>query len=417
MSSPRFQTSASVSRLIETGGLRAVFQPIVELESGRVIGHEALARGPRRSGLEMPPQLFAAAATEGVYRELDRACRRVAIERALGAGLGSKDLLFLNAEPAGLGPNGALDWIEVGELERVSIVVELTERALAARPSEVLAAVRWLRQHDCRIALDDVGVDRRSLALMPFLAPDVIKLDARLVQDGLAPLDAARVLNTVGAEAERSGSVVLAEGIETPAQLRRARAMGATLGQGWLFGRPAQTLSVPPAPGAVGIPRRRPAPSAEDTPFERIAPARGSRRVDKRLLVSLSRQLEQEALGLRGDAVVLANFQDATQFSAGTRARYERLARSAGLVGALGAGIPAYPGGDVRGASLAPDDPLCEEWDVIVVGPHFSGAFAARDLGDRGPELERRYDFAVTYDRPLVSEAAHTLLGRIVGRA
>jgi EAL domain-containing protein (putative c-di-GMP-specific phosphodiesterase class I) len=411
------QLVSSIESLIAQGGLRAVFQPIVELETGRTIGHEALARGPRGSSLENPTQLFAAAGAEGVYTKLDRACRGIALNRALAAGLGPSDLLFLNAEPAGLGPEGVLDPIEDDDFRRVSVVVELTERALASRPSEVLAVVRWLRERNCRIALDDVGVDRRSLALMPFLAPDVIKLDARLVQDGLPPLDAARLLNTVGAEAERSGSIILAEGIETPEQLRRARAIGATLGQGWLFGRPTESPSAPPRRAPAPIPSRSAAPSPGDTPFERIAPARGVRRVDKRLLLALSHQLEEEALGLRGNAVVLASFQDACFFSRQTRARYERLARNAGLVGALGTELPPRPATDIRGAALAPDDPLREEWDVIVVGPHFSGAFAARDLGDRGPDLERRYDFAVTYDRALVSEAAHTLLGRIVASA
>src|ERR1700761_6484302 len=73
---------------------------------------------------------------------------------------------------------------------------------------------------------------------MPFLAPDVIKLDRGLTQDLVPPSVGARVINAVRAEAERSGATILAEGIETERHLERALAMGAKLGQGWLFGRP-----------------------------------------------------------------------------------------------------------------------------------------------------------------------------------
>ena len=76
-----------------------------------------------------------------------------------------------------------------------------------------------------------------SLAFLPLLAPDVVKLDLRLVQERPGPA-IAEIMNAVNADAERTGAVVLAEGIETEEHLVMARALGATLGQGWLFGRP-----------------------------------------------------------------------------------------------------------------------------------------------------------------------------------
>src|SRR6202012_4802039 len=160
---------------------------------------------------------------------VDRVCREVALSEALRGGLGSDELLFLNAEPGGLDEEGVLGRMGEARLSRVSIVVELTERALTSRPSEVLAAVRWLRERGCRIALDDVGVDPRSLGLMPFVAPEVIKLDRYLTQGRLTSTLAARTINAVRAEAERTGAVILAEGIESEAHLRRARAVGAKL--------------------------------------------------------------------------------------------------------------------------------------------------------------------------------------------
>jgi DICT domain-containing protein len=64
----------------------------------------------------------------------------------------------------------------------------------------------------------------------------------------------------------------------------------------------------------------------------------------------------------------------------------------------------------VRGASLSGDDPLRGEWNVLVVGPHTAAALVARDLGDDGPEPDRRFAFAVTHDRELVVQAARSLL-------
>jgi hypothetical protein len=65
-------------------------------------------------------------------------------------------------------------------------------------------------------------------------------------------------------------------------------------------------------------------------------------------------------------------------------------------------------------ADLRSDEVLRGEWDVAVIGPHFAGAFVARDLGDAGPDADRRFDFFVTYERELVVAAARTLMARIV---
>lgn len=413
----------SASGLMKSGAVRAVYQPIVDLADGRPIGYEALARGPFGSSLEMPDALFRAATEEGILGSFDRACRGVALAGALNAGLGSEDLLFLNVEPAGLEAEGVLDRIGEEGLGSVSVVVELTERALAARPSEVLAAVRWLRERGCRIALDDVGIDPRSLGLMPFVAPDVIKLDRGLTQGVIPEAAAARVINAVRAESERSGAVILAEGIETEGQRRRAVAMGARLGQGWLFGRPGpldlrtEDSNGRPNHGFPALPMRRADPETDLTPFEEIGDRRTVLEGDKRLLFSLSRQLEQEAFAVQGESVVIATFQDARFFTDKMRCRYERIAAEAALVGVIGAGVPEQPGRGIRGAGLSPDDRLLGEWDVVVIGPHFAGAFVARDLGDidgPGPDAERRFEYFMTYDRSLVTDAARALLRRLV---
>jgi EAL domain-containing protein (putative c-di-GMP-specific phosphodiesterase class I) len=410
----RTSLAPSVFDLIAERKLRTVFQPIVELDGRSPIGYEALTRGPAGSEMETPAALFGAAARDGVLPELDRACLRTAMRSAMDGGFSPSQLLFLNAEPAAIEVE-ALDEPSIQDgLKALPVVVEMTERALTSRPSEMLASVAVLRERNCRIALDDVGTDRRSLALMPFLAPDVIKLDMGLAQGTLPSEDAARVLTAIGAEAERSGAVVLAEGIENEEHLRRAEAMGATLGQGWLFGRPGPLPRDRIDHARPAVPRTSGQAWSLETPFERVARERPLRRADKRMLVGLSHHLEREAMTLSGEAVVVAVFQHAAFFTDDTRRRYEELAGSAALVCALGPGMAESPGTAIRGASLSEEDPLNGEWIVAVVGPHFAGALVAREVGEGGPDGRELFDYCVTYDRALVIEASDHVLRRVL---
>jgi hypothetical protein len=193
------------------------------------------------------------------------------------------------------------------------------------------------------VALDDVGADSRSLALMPLLRPDVIKLDLRLVQEQPGH-EVAEIVNAVNAEAERTGATILAEGIENEAHLAVARAMGARLAQGWHFGRPAPLPAAAlPAPSAP-VPLAPPAPPAIGvTPYGIVEAVRATRPADKRLLLAMSRHLEQQARQLGPGAVVMSAFQDASRFTRETRRLYTGLAADSSFVAALGVGMDAEP--------------------------------------------------------------------------
>ncbi|MGI8749245.1 MAG: sensor domain-containing phosphodiesterase [Thermoleophilaceae bacterium] len=321
--------------------------------------------------------------------------------------------LFVNVEPEAVGQDFEGAETEAAHLPAdMRLVVEITERALTSRPADLLPMIERLREHGIGIGLDDVGADQRSLALMPFLRPDVIKLDLRLTQDRPSS-EIAEVHNAVSAHAERTGALVTAEGIETEQHAERARAMGASIGQGWLFGRPG------PLPDHRLEPSR-PIPvigkPVEDsiTPFRSIEGHRPLRRGSKRLLLEISRELERQAEALGENAVLISTFQHARYFTSTQAELYGRLSHSLAFVGALGQDIPAAPAFGVRGSSVAPDDPLTSEWDIVVVSPHFSAAFSARDLGDTGdPDMDRRFDFQLTHDRDLAVGAARSLMARI----
>jgi EAL domain-containing protein (putative c-di-GMP-specific phosphodiesterase class I) len=414
---PRRRAEDEIRTILRSNGVRACFQPLVDLDDGGTIGFEALARGPSGSALERPDRLFAAARSAGLLAELDWACQSAALTAALDGDIEDTCSLFINVEPdvAARTRPPRLERLLNAAQARFPVFVEVTERALASDPAALLSAVEHLRSLGIGIALDDVGVDPRSLALMPFLAPDVIKLDLSLVQ-GRASESVARVVHAVNAEAERTGALVLAEGVESDAHRAKALALGARFGQGWMFGRPKALPSDRRAmtPRSAARPQiRRHSPQPRVSPYELVTRARSPLRGDKRLLLALSLQLEAQVSALGDAAVVLSCFQDATFLTPTSKVRYSRLARQAALVGALGVGLPREPIPGVRGVALDLADPLRGEWTVTVIAPHFAAAFVARDLGDEVADMDRRFDFVLTYDRELATAAARALMHRL----
>jgi len=275
-----------------------------------------------------------------------------------------------------------------------------------------------LRSRGWGFALDDVGADWRSVALMPFLRPDLVKLDMRLVQEPFGA-DAAAVVRAVRAYADASGAEILAEGIETEEHERRALSWGATLGQGWLYGRPAALPAVPVTGAHAG--RRlvaHPAPVGGRTPAQ-VAEEAGARFdvARKAALLAHSIAIERRALADPDPVVVLGTFQSARHFTPATAVRYARLARRSAFVGAFGVGLGDSPAAGVRGASLDVNEQLTGEWNVIVVGPRQAAALIARDLGDRSAEADRRFAHTLIEDRDLVLRAARALMLRVAGSA
>src|SRR6185369_5085653 len=109
---------------------------------------------------------------------------------------------------------------------RLRVVTEFPERALTGDPGRLLAAVASCRSAGGGVALDDVGADPRSLAMLTLVHPDVVKLGPQLVREPAGDR-AAHLVNAAIAYAERSGATLLAEGIETEAHLATARSAGA----------------------------------------------------------------------------------------------------------------------------------------------------------------------------------------------
>jgi EAL domain-containing protein (putative c-di-GMP-specific phosphodiesterase class I) len=393
---------SAVARLgpVDELDLRPVFQPIVDLHDGAVVGYEALMRsGPEDGELHGAEALLEAARREDSMLALDLATRDAALQIAEERGLDTPFSLFLNADPATL---------DEGSPERpktrFTLLVEVTEAALIARPEAMLRALTRLRSAGWGIALDDVGGDSRSLALMSMLYPDVIKLDLRLLA-GRERRDVARVVTAVGAEAQRRHATVLAEGIDSEEQLATARAFGATLGQGYLLGAPGPLPDPLPPPGRS----LRLLGGAGDpfgaTPWERVTNWRRPRHGTRALAIRAADVIVDQAAELGENAMVLAALSD-EQLGPAADERYGRLQDRVAFVGVLNAG-QTFDGTRVRGGALAPDDPLRGSGTLVALAPDFAACFVVRQTG------EAEWAFAVTYDRDTVVECALPLMARM----
>ncbi len=401
--------------ILAEGAVEAGFQPVVDLASGRVVGWEALARGPRGSALERPDLLFAAARAAGRHEELDVLCQRNALRAALDAGVRAPCVLFLNIEPD---TSGFLP-LELRELyaracSQMTVAVEITERALTQRPGALLAHIADMRAMGVVVALDDVGTDTDTLAMMSLLEPEVIKLDLALVQ---ASPDAAiaEAVHAVHAQAERTGATILVEGVETPEQARVGEALGATLAQGWLYGRREVLIQLPDLPDEPIVRHGRHADPRDLTPHELLADHRAARPTTRPLLVAMTTHLEEQARALGSTAVLVASFDKDPRVGDGLRQRYAALGHELAFCALLGRAPQTDRDLSGYGALHLAGDARDAEWAIAVVGPHFAAALVAHENAGADIAGEAMYDYVLTYDRVLATAVAAALTARVSG--
>jgi EAL domain-containing protein (putative c-di-GMP-specific phosphodiesterase class I) len=211
-----------------------VFQPIFELESGAIAGYEALARFShplRRS----PERWFAEAAEVGLGTELELAAVRKALAQ-LGA-LAPGAVLTVNVSPATAGEAELAELVAAAQQQR-PIVVELTEHTRVDDYRTMTRHLNRLRSRGALIAIDDAGTGYAGLQHILRLQPDVVKLDRDLISR--IDSDPARLAlsSSLSKFASDIGAVLVAEGIETRAELDVLRGLGIPWGQGYFLARP-----------------------------------------------------------------------------------------------------------------------------------------------------------------------------------
>jgi diguanylate cyclase (GGDEF)-like protein/PAS domain S-box-containing protein len=232
--------SARLDTVLNGTDLTSAYQPIVELESGDLLGYEALLRvsgSPADSSVEA---LFSTAQRLGYSRALDWLGRRMAMECA--ATLPPDALLFVNASArALLDPVHASDQMLMllrwTQRDAQSVVLELSEREVITdlpRLNEVLAEYR---SHGFRFALDDVGEGHSTLEVLAASNPEFIKIAHSLTRSVLerGPRAAVRAIVTF---ADSTGAIVIAEGVADARSAENMGELGVRFGQGYGLGRP-----------------------------------------------------------------------------------------------------------------------------------------------------------------------------------
>ncbi|RRQ28340.1 EAL domain-containing protein [Rhodococcus sp. Eu-32] len=218
------------------------FQPVVTLDTGGVVGVEALARWPTVEGVD-PAEVFALARRRGVVADVDIACRTAAVREARSS-LSVRGLtLFLNVEPCGAADPVRMEAHLDTLADDLDVVLEITERGLDVDPDGLRAMIRAARRRGITIALDDVGSNWSTLDALRIVEPDIVKLDARILRHP-GTIRSRRVLRAVRKHVDDASAVMVAEGIETERDRARAVDLGATLGQGWFYGRPVSISSI-----------------------------------------------------------------------------------------------------------------------------------------------------------------------------
>jgi PAS domain S-box-containing protein len=230
------RSHSSVNYILTTQALRTVFQPIVSLSSGAVVGAEALTRFTADPHLT-PDVWFHRAADVGLGVELELLALHTALSSA-GA-LPRHIYLSVNLSPQALAADGLVETLTRASWPCSQLVVEITEHVSVSDYADLLAQVQALRDLGIRIAVDDAGAGYASFRHILQLRPDYIKLDRGLV-DGLDHDPAKRALAgafvTFGREVD---ATIIAEGVENGLEVRAARALGMHAAQGYHLGRPA----------------------------------------------------------------------------------------------------------------------------------------------------------------------------------
>ncbi|MGH9019196.1 MAG: putative bifunctional diguanylate cyclase/phosphodiesterase, partial [Acidimicrobiales bacterium] len=278
----RLRTSNELHRALERDELELHYQPVVDLQTERLVGLEALVRWqhPTR-GLLLPYEFIALAEDSGLIVPLGawvlhEACRQMAqwaARRAAAdqdsAGLNiSVNVSALQLADPGF-PGHVADAIASSGIHPDRLWLEITESALMRDDDDAVRILQSLRDLGLHVEIDDFGTGYSSLSYLQRFPVETLKIDRSFIDDLDQRSENAAIVRAVLGLGDSLGLSIIAEGVERPVQATRLQALGCQFGQGYLFGRPlpARDLgpypaddltswasSLAPAPSAPGVP-------------------------------------------------------------------------------------------------------------------------------------------------------------------
>ncbi len=243
-----FQNRCRIQEILLADQITTRFQPIVNLQGPGVLGYEALSRGPAGTSQQSPINLFQEAAAAELTFELDRHCRRKALQTA-------KDLpapykLFVNIFPASMyDPDfqgtALIRLLEGLGLSPDRIVLEVSEQYAIENYTLFVEALQNFTQMGFQAAVDDIGAGYSALEKVAHLNPHYLKFDMQLVRDIDASYIRREMARALKIFADKMDSKIIAEGIEREGERQACVDLGIHYGQGYLLGRPGELVLQP----------------------------------------------------------------------------------------------------------------------------------------------------------------------------
>ena len=228
-------------RILKHGEINTLFQPIVSLTSGNILGYEALSRGPEGSRFHRPDHLFDYAHEIQEVWKLDFLCRQKAIENAKPF-VGEKKL-FINIDPLSMKDSSfqqgfTKEYLKSFQLDTDHIVMEITEKTAIEDYGVFNKLLNSYREQGYSIAVDDAGSGYSGLRTLAETRPEYIKVDMELVRNIDKDVLKQELLKSIRTFSYTAGIEMIAEGIETSGELRKLIELGIDYGQGYRLGRP-----------------------------------------------------------------------------------------------------------------------------------------------------------------------------------
>ena len=225
-------TRLQIQELLDQERILAVAQPVVELNSGTIKGYEALTRV---SGADWPPdQLFALAEKVNLSKTLGVRSVRNALK--IFQDMSSQTFLAINATPEFVQHGNLSSLLADCAIER--IVLEITEHVAISDYEAIQESLAPLRAQGMKLAVDDAGAGFASFKHILVLRPDIVKLDISLIRNIDQDKERQALALALITFCKQLQYELIAEGIETQAELLTLRSLGVTLGQGYLLAKP-----------------------------------------------------------------------------------------------------------------------------------------------------------------------------------
>jgi diguanylate cyclase (GGDEF)-like protein/PAS domain S-box-containing protein len=247
------QLENDLRRAIDRGELRVKYQPIVALQSGKIVGFEALVRWQHRQrGLVAPGEFIPMAEETGVIGALGRwvlleACREMRIVQQQYPRLPGLHLAVNVSGRQVLQPDlveQISEILQVTGMDPRLLRLELTETVLVENEAAAARCLNRLRQLGLKLVIDDFGTGYSSLSSLHRMPIDLLKIDASFVQTMCVDEKNRRIVETILALGKNLGVEVIAEGVETAAQAQVLYRLGCELVQGFLFSEAVDAAAV-----------------------------------------------------------------------------------------------------------------------------------------------------------------------------